>query len=77
MCHYIAEVLPENGEGGRTGHFIYSDLMRRVSANTYPIRISLIYVTFRQTNLDSISGRNATQKILGESVIANIKLALI
>ncbi|KAF8261912.1 hypothetical protein EI94DRAFT_1833088 [Lactarius quietus] len=29
LCQYIAEVLPEKGEGGRTGHFIYTDLMRR------------------------------------------------
>ncbi|KAH9958519.1 hypothetical protein BGW80DRAFT_1374592 [Lactifluus volemus] len=29
LCQYIAEVLPEKDEGGRTGHFIYVDLMRR------------------------------------------------
>lgn len=31
LCQYIADILPEKGEGGRTGHFIYTDLMRRVS----------------------------------------------
>jgi len=31
LCQYIAEVLPDKGEGGRTGHFIYLDLIRRVS----------------------------------------------
>jgi hypothetical protein len=31
LCQYIAEVLPQKDEGGRTGHFIYLDLMRRVS----------------------------------------------
>ena len=30
LCQYIAEVLPDKGEGGRTGHFIYADLIRRV-----------------------------------------------
>ena len=30
LCHYIAEVLPDEGEAGRTGHFIYADLTRRV-----------------------------------------------
>ena len=30
LCQYLAEVLPNNGEGGRTGHFIYADLIRRV-----------------------------------------------
>ncbi|KAH9018149.1 hypothetical protein EDB85DRAFT_2013370 [Lactarius pseudohatsudake] len=29
LCQYIAEILPEKSEGGRTGHFIYTDLMRR------------------------------------------------
>ncbi|KAI9436177.1 hypothetical protein H4582DRAFT_1964883 [Lactarius indigo] len=29
LCQYIAEILPEKNEGGRTGHFIYTDLMRR------------------------------------------------
>ncbi|KAF8268500.1 hypothetical protein EI94DRAFT_1152211 [Lactarius quietus] len=29
LCQYIAEVLPEKGEGGRAGHFIYTDLMWR------------------------------------------------
>jgi hypothetical protein len=29
LCQYIAEILPDKGQGGRTGHFIYSDLMRR------------------------------------------------
>ena len=32
LCQYIAEVLPDKGEGGRTGHFIYADLIRRVSS---------------------------------------------
>jgi hypothetical protein len=31
LCRYIAEVLPDKGEGGRTGHLIYLDLIRRVS----------------------------------------------
>ena len=30
LCQYIAEVLPDKGEAGRTGHFIYADLTRRV-----------------------------------------------
>ncbi|KAI0261786.1 hypothetical protein BC834DRAFT_429644 [Gloeopeniophorella convolvens] len=29
LCEYIAEVLPFKEEGGRTGHFIYQDLLRR------------------------------------------------
>ncbi|KAI9452672.1 hypothetical protein F5148DRAFT_1330937 [Russula earlei] len=29
LCQYIAEVLPDEREGGRTGHFIYADLLRR------------------------------------------------
>ncbi|KAH9978448.1 hypothetical protein BJV74DRAFT_859231 [Russula compacta] len=29
LCQYIAKVLPDKGEGGRTGHFIYADLIRR------------------------------------------------
>lgn len=35
LCQYIAEVLPDEGEGGRTGHFIYADLMRRVGIFYY------------------------------------------
>ncbi|KAI0255188.1 hypothetical protein BJV78DRAFT_1329928 [Lactifluus subvellereus] len=31
LCQYIAEVLPDNNEGGRAGHFIYLDLMRRAN----------------------------------------------
>ncbi|KAI0294258.1 hypothetical protein B0F90DRAFT_1757693 [Multifurca ochricompacta] len=31
LCQYIAEVLPDKREGGRTGHFIYTDLMRRAN----------------------------------------------
>ena len=30
LCQYLAEVLPDNQEGGRSGHFIYKDLIRRV-----------------------------------------------
>jgi hypothetical protein len=30
LCQYLAEVLPDEGEGGRAGHFIYADLIRRV-----------------------------------------------
>ena len=30
LCQYLAEVLPDKGEGGRAGHFIYADLIRRV-----------------------------------------------
>jgi hypothetical protein len=30
LCQYIAEVLPDKEEGGRTGHLIYTDLIRRV-----------------------------------------------
>jgi hypothetical protein len=30
LCQYLAEVLPDKGEGGRVGHFIYADLIRRV-----------------------------------------------
>ena len=44
LCQYIAEVLPDKGEGGRTGHFIYADLIRRVGisyfkfSNTHPFQ---------------------------------------
>jgi hypothetical protein len=74
LCQYIAEVLPEKDEGGRTGHFIYTDLMRRVSAMTLLIYISLIS-PFRQTNLANTTGRNATPKMLGASAIAKIRVA--
>jgi hypothetical protein len=45
LCQYIAEVLPDKGEGGRTGHFIYADLMRRVGifysefSDTHPYQV--------------------------------------
>ncbi|KAH9961016.1 hypothetical protein BC827DRAFT_349894 [Russula dissimulans] len=29
LCQYIAQVLPYKEDGGRTGHFIYVDLLRR------------------------------------------------
>jgi hypothetical protein len=78
LCHYIAEVLPEKDEGGRTGHFIYTDLMRRVSTTSLLIYISLISVAFspfRLTNLGNTTGRNATPKMLGASAIAKIRFA--
>jgi hypothetical protein len=42
LCQYIAEVLPDKGESGRTGHFIYADLMRRVG---------IFYSEFSDTHL--------------------------
>lgn len=45
LCQYIAEVLPDKAEGGRTGHFIYADLMRRVCifhsnfSDTHPFQV--------------------------------------
>ncbi len=44
LCQYLAEVLPDEGEGGRAGHFIYRDLIRRVGifhsefSDTYPFQ---------------------------------------
>ena len=73
LCQYIAEVLPDKGEGGRTGHFIYTDLIRRVSTSYF--HHPFFSFPFRPMNLVNTLGRNAIPKMVGASGIAKIGIA--
>ena len=73
LCRYIAEVLPDKDEGGRTGHFIYADLLRRVG--TFYSEFSDFSLPSRQRNLVSTNGRSVTLKADGASAIARIRIA--
>lgn len=73
LCQYIAEVLPDKAQGGRTGHFIYADLMRRVGTSSS--EFSHFSLPFRQMNLVNTPGRAVTLKMDGASAIAEISLA--
>jgi hypothetical protein len=73
LCQYIAEILPDKGQGGRTGHFIYSDLMRRVG--TFSSEFSHFSLPFRQMNLVNTPGRAVTLKMDGASAIAGTRNA--
>jgi len=73
LCVYIAEVLPDIGEGGRTGHFIYADLMRRVG--TSYSEFSEFSIPLRQMNSVNTNGRIVTLKMDGASAIARIGIA--
>ena len=73
LCQYIAEVLPDKAEGGRTGHFIYADLMRRVS--TFYSHRPYFSSPFRQTNLVNAPGPIVIPKMVGVSGIAKIRSA--
>jgi hypothetical protein len=73
LCQYIADVLPDKAEGGRTGHFIYTDLIRRVG--TFYSEFSDFSLPFRQMNTVNTAGRSVTLKMHGASAIAGISLA--
>jgi hypothetical protein len=73
LCQYIAEVLPDKGEGGRIGHFIYTDLIRRVS--TFYSHRPYFSFPLRPMNLANTVGRTATPKMVGASGIAKIGIA--
>lgn len=73
LCQYIAEVLPDIGEGGRTGHFIYTDLIRRVS--TFYSHRPYFSFPFRPMNLVSTVGHTAIPKTVGASGIVKIGIA--
>src|SRR6266478_1078902 len=73
LYQYIAVVLPDKGEGGRTGHFIYADLIRRVG--TFYSKFLYFLHPFRQMNLASINGRIVTLKMDGANAIARIWIA--
>jgi len=73
LCRYIAEVLPDKAEGGRTGHFIYADLIRRVSA--FYTHSPYFSSPFRQTNSVNTPGHVAIPKMAGVSAIAKIRSA--
>jgi hypothetical protein len=70
LCQYIAEVLPEKDEGGRTGHFIYVDLMRRVSAFISSRPLNRLIFPFRRMNSVNTPGHDATLRMDGASGIA-------
>ena len=73
LCQYIAEVLPDKGEGGRTGHFIYTDLIRR--ASTFYSHRPYFSFPSRPMNLVNTTGRCAIPKMVGASGIAKIAIA--
>jgi hypothetical protein len=74
LCQYIAEVLPESDEGGRAGHFIYLDLMRRVSTfHSDLVHVSIYFL--RRMNSVNTLGHGATQRMHGASGIARIGVA--
>src|SRR5260221_13226182 len=71
LCQYLADVLPDNAEGGRTGHFIYADLIRRVS--TFYSHCLEFSSPFRQMNLVNTPGHIAIPRMVGVSDIAKIR----